>query len=60
MTCPLLVLWGEKGVVNRLFKPLEDWRSVATDVRGRTLPCGHYLAEEQPDATFDELSAFFA
>ena len=58
--CPLLVLWGEKGVVHRLFTPLEDWRSVATDVRGRTLPCGHYLAEEQPDATFDELAAFFA
>lgn len=57
--CPLLVLWGERGVVHRLFKPLEDWAAVATDVRGRALPCGHYLAEELPDATLAELTAFF-
>jgi len=57
--CPLLVLWGEKGVVNRLFDPLADWRAVARDVSGRPLPCGHYLAEEQPDATREELERFF-
>jgi len=58
--CPLLVLWGEKGVVNRLFDPVDDWRAVARDVRGRALPCGHYLAEEQPEATREELERFFA
>ncbi len=57
--CPLLVLWGERGVVHRLFKPLEDWAAVATDVRGRALPCGHYLAEEAPEQTLDEFMAFF-
>jgi len=57
--CPLLVLWGEKGVVNRLFEPLRDWGSVATDVRGRTLPTGHFLAEEAPDETLAEFLAFF-
>ncbi|HVF65548.1 MAG TPA: alpha/beta hydrolase [Casimicrobiaceae bacterium] len=56
--CPLLVLWGEKGVVNRLYKPLVDWSEVATDVRGGALPCGHYLAEEAPEETFAELSVF--
>ena len=56
--CPMLVLWGEKGVINRLFKPVEDWKSVADDVRGRMLPCGHFLAEEAPDATLNELLAF--
>jgi haloacetate dehalogenase len=56
--CPLLVLWGAKGVVHRLFRPLEDWAAVATDVRGRALPCGHYLPEEAPDETFAELAAF--
>jgi haloacetate dehalogenase len=59
VACPLLALWGESGVVNRLFTPLADWGEVAVDVRGRTLPCGHYLAEEAPDATFAELSTFF-
>jgi haloacetate dehalogenase len=54
------VLWGERGVVHRFFKPLDDWRAVADDVRGRPLPCGHYLAEEVPDETLRELIAFFA
>jgi haloacetate dehalogenase len=57
--CPLLVLWGEKGVVHRLFDPIADWRAVARDVRGQSLPCGHYLAEEQPDATREALERFF-
>ena len=60
VTCPLLVLWGEKGVVHRFFKPVEDWRSVADDVRGKTLPCGHYLAEEEPHTTLFELKTFFS
>ena len=60
VTCPLLVLWGEKGVVHRFFKPVEDWRSVADDVRGKSLPCGHYLAEEEPHATLFELKTFFS
>lgn len=57
--CPLLVLWGEKGVVHRLFTPLADWREVAVDVRGRALACGHYLAEEAPEECRKELDAFF-
>jgi len=58
--CPLFALWGERGVVHRLFDPLAEWRAVADDVRGRPLPCGHYLAEEAPDATLAELEAFLA
>ena len=27
-----------------------EWRRVAADVRGEALPCGHYIAEEAPDA----------
>jgi haloacetate dehalogenase len=60
LTCPLLALWGEKGVVHRLFDPLRDWAAVATDVRGRSLPAGHFLAEEVPDETLAEMQAFFA
>jgi haloacetate dehalogenase len=59
VSCPLLALWGERGVVHRFFDCLADWRSVATDVRGRALPSGHYLAEEVPEATLTELQAFF-
>jgi len=59
LDCPLLVLWGEKGVVHRFFDPIADWKSVASDVRGKALPSGHYLAEEAPDATSAELLTFF-
>ena len=60
VACPLLVLWGAKGVVQRLFHPLADWMSVAGDVRGEALPGGHFLAEESPDATLAALYFFFS
>lgn len=59
LTCPLLVLWGKKGVVERCFDPIEDWKTVALDVRGLALPTGHYLAEEAPGETLAELRRFF-
>ena len=59
ITCPVEVLWGEFGVVNRCFKPLEDWRSVANVVTGKTLPCGHYIPEEVPEALLECMIDFF-
>jgi haloacetate dehalogenase len=56
----MLVLWGEYGTVGRCFDPLALWRRRARDVRGRSLPGGHYLAEELPDAVATELAAFLA
>jgi haloacetate dehalogenase len=56
--CPLLALWGEKGTVHRCFEPLEDWRERAADVRGRPLPCGHYIPEEAPAELLAELVKF--
>jgi haloacetate dehalogenase len=50
LAVPLLALWGAQGVVARCFDPLAEWRRVADDVRGEALPCGHYIAEEAPDA----------
>ena len=55
MRCPLLALWGDKGVVNRLFDPLRDWGAVATDVAARRCRRDTYLAEEAPDETLREL-----
>ncbi|MBY4897759.1 alpha/beta fold hydrolase [Cupriavidus sp. AU9028] len=49
LAMPLLVLWGEQGVVHRCFQPLQEWREVADDVRGEPLPCGHYIPEEAPE-----------
>jgi haloacetate dehalogenase len=55
---PLLALWGKRGVIERFFDPLRDWREVARDVTGRALPCGHFLPEEAPRETLGELRRF--
>lgn len=55
---PLRVLWGAEGTVGRCFDPLAEWRQVATQVSGRALPGGHYLAEEVPDLVLEEALAF--
>jgi haloacetate dehalogenase len=58
--CPLHVLWGERGVVHRLFTPLTDWRARARGpVTGGTTPGGHYIPEESPERLADEMRAFF-
>lgn len=56
--CPLLILWGEKGTVGTCFAPLEEWAKVAEDVQGEALPCGHYLAEEQPQLLLEKVLPF--
>lgn len=55
---PVLALWGEDGVVNRCFRPLEEWRRVAHDVSGKALACGHYIAEEAPEALLAQVEPF--
>ncbi len=58
--CPLHVLWGERGVVHRLFTPLDDWRAKARGpVTGRATPGGHFIPEESPELLGDEMLAFF-
>ncbi len=57
--CPLLVLWGDKGVVHRSYDVLAVWRAKAETVEGRALPCGHFVPEEAPEETLAALRAFF-
>jgi len=59
VACPLRVLWGAEGVIERCFDPLAEWRKVARDVSGRALPCGHYIPEEASEALVAEMLAFF-
>ena len=59
IACDVLVLWGERGVVQRLFKPLELWQAQCTGkVSGRAVPSGHYIPEELPDLTAQALREF--
>lgn len=55
---PLRVLWGQHGVVSRCFDMLYEWRRVADAVDERALDCGHYLAEESPDALYADIIPF--
>ena len=60
VACPLQVLWGERGVVARLFDPLADWRAACDGpVSGCALPAGHFIPEELPESTARQLADFF-
>lgn len=58
MTCPLLILWGRHGVVGRCFEPLTEWRKVAKQVKGGSLPSGHYIPEEVPELLLEHVLEF--
>ncbi len=59
IACDTLVLWGARGVVNRLFKPLELWQAqCAAKVTGQAVPAGHFIPEERPEATAQTLADF--
>ena len=57
--CPLLVLWGAKGAIERHFDCLALWHERASDVSGHSLPGGHYLAEELPTRVQEDFLRFF-
>ena len=50
ITCPVLVLWGDKSHVEQYFNPREAWPQYATNVvRYVVVPAGHYPQEQAPD-----------
>ncbi len=58
IACPLLVLWGSRGLVGRRYDVVGVWREKAIDVRGLGIDCGHFLPEEKPRETLAALLAF--
>ena len=56
--CPLLALWGGRGVMEKTYDVEAVWREYGDDVKGRPLDAGHFLAEERPEETAQELRAF--
>jgi len=58
IACPVLALWGAKAPMGRLYDVLSIWKERATVVTGRSLPAGHNLQEEAPEAVAAELRAF--
>src|ERR1700722_20400334 len=50
------VLWGARGAIGPLWDVLATWRAkAASTVTGRSLDCGHFLQEERPEETLEEL-----
>jgi len=55
---PVQTLWSAEGPVDDWYDPIEVWSRWAATVQGRSLPCGHFLAEELPDLTANLLRDF--
>ena len=59
VACDMLVLWGERGVVARLYDPLALWRAQCDgNVRGHAMAAGHFIPEELPVETSVALLEF--
>jgi haloacetate dehalogenase len=60
ITCPMLVLWGDRDGALSGDRYLRAWDDWATDTRGHAIPGGHFLPEEAPDETTAALRSFFS
>ena len=60
IAAPTLVLWGASGIAQSAETPLDVWTEWCADVRGEAIDSGHFLPEENPQATAAALARFFA
>ena len=60
ITIPTLALWGNAGIPSNFPDPLAIWREWCNHVEGRGIDSGHFVAEENPQATLDLLLPFLA
>lgn len=58
ISCPLLTLWGKKGIIGRKYNVLETWYNRAINVSGQAINCGHFLPEEAPEETYQAIDKF--
>jgi haloacetate dehalogenase len=58
--CELRVLWGSKGVVEKRFDALREWRAVCEGVvSGEAVESGHYVPEEVPEVVTRHVKEFW-
>jgi haloacetate dehalogenase len=55
---PVQAIWGQKGLVGKLYDVLDIWQEYAENVIGDAIPCGHFLPEEAPERTANALISF--
>lgn len=59
ISCPVLVVWARGYHASTGACPAEVWRRWAGDVTEAALDCGHFVAEEAPEACAEVLWMFF-
>jgi haloacetate dehalogenase len=59
ISCPTLLLWSAKSMW-ATFDIIEVWKQRAKNVQGLALNCGHFLPEENPEKTTEELIRFLS
>lgn len=59
ISVPLLSIWGDAGIPADGPSPLDVWRKWADDVTGGSIDSGHFVCEENPQATSAALLDFF-
>ncbi|MEK9969322.1 MAG: alpha/beta hydrolase [Ferrovibrio sp.] len=61
VTCPMLVLWGSKGLMDKAYDVLGAWRDrVSGPLSGHAVNSGHFLPEDAPEETYAALRKFFS
>lgn len=58
ISAPLLALWGAAGIPSETSGPLDTWRRYARSVSGQAIDSGHFVTEENPQATAQALVPF--
>jgi len=56
--CPLLILWGAQNPAYQKQDVLKIWREKASNVSGKAVDSGHFIAEEVPKLLLEEVLAF--
>ena len=60
ITCPSLVMWGDRGVVGTHFDVEDIWRRWCDDPVFAPMPGGHFIPEEVPGPALAALKTFLA
>ena len=60
IACPVFALWGNAGIPAGADGPLAIWRNWADNVDGTAIDAGHFVCEENPQATLAALLPFLA
>lgn len=61
LQCPLMVLWGKHGVIEKCFNAVAEWEAVAArgaPVTGHAVDSGHYIPEQAPSEVVQAINEF--